>query len=344
MSVPVKRPNAPADEETWQAWDGVLRELRAVPGVTSVAGASDPPFRSPSWAPRLLLPGDGPETWREGIAGYAVTPDYFETLGTELMQGRAFEVLDGPGAMRVALVNESFVRTQLSGEDPVGLTVRQGEGDSETPVRIVGVVEDVVQTRADEGPSPAIYFPYVQVDWPSVHVLVRTELPPEEVIPELRQAVARFSPVVPPGDVRSMRDRMASTRTTPRFHAMLIGAFAVVALLLATAGLYGSLSHAVGRRRREIGVRMALGSERSGVLKLVVRQGMGLAAAGLLVGMLATLGLTGVLRGFLFGVRPTDPLTLACVAAILALVSAVACLLPAARATTVDPAEVLRAE
>lgn len=344
MSVPVKRPNAPAGEEVWQAWDGVLREIQAVAGVTSVAGASDPPFRSPSWAPRLLLPGDTPETWREGIAGYAVTPDYFETLRTEVLEGRVFDVTDGPGAAMVALVNESFVRTQLSGEDPVGLTVRQVAGDDETAVRIVGVVEDVVQTRADQGPSAAIYFPYRQVDWPSIHVLVRTDLPGEQVIPELRKAVARFSPVVPPRDVRSMRDRMASTRTTPRFHAMLIGAFALVALLLATAGLYGSLSHAVGHRRRELGVRMALGSERSGVLRLVVRQGMRIAAAGLAIGLLVTLGLTGVLRGFLFGVRPTDPLTLTAVIVILAVVSALACLLPAVRATTVDPAEVLRAE
>ena len=159
----------------------------------------------------------------------------------------------------------------------------------------------------------------------------------EVIVPQLRKAVARLSPVIPPRDVRTMRDRMADTRTTPRFQTMLIGAFASVAMLLAAAGLYGSLSHAVGRRKRELGVRMALGAERAGVLRLVLRQGMGTALIGLTLGMVGTLWSTRVLTGFLYEVEPNDPATLFGVAVGLIVVSLAACLVPARHATAADP-------
>jgi len=344
MNVGLKRPGAPEGEESWQAWDLVLAELAAVPGVESVAGTSNPPFQSPFWAPRILLPGDTPETRREGVAGYSITPGYFETMRTKLLSGRDIERLDGPSAEFVALVNETFVRTQMNGEDPINVVVRHSQGGAETPIRIVGVVEDVVQSRAEEGRRAAIYVPYTQAEWGFVQVAVRTDLPAEVILPELRKAVARFNAVVPPRDVHTMRDRMAATRTTPLFQALLVGAFALVALLLAATGLYGSLSHAVGQRQREIGVRMALGAERRGVLRLVLRQGMRTALIGLTLGMGATLWSTRVLSGFLYEIEPNDPLALLSVAVVLVTVSMAACLIPARRATAVDPVDVLRAE
>ena len=141
-----------------------------------------------------------------------------------------------------------------------------------------------------------------------------------------------------------MHETAAATRNTPRFQAMLIGAFALVATLLAAAGLYGSLAHAVSRRRRELGIRMALGANRAGVLRMVLGRGMRLSMAGLVIGMVATLLSTRVLAGFLYGVEPNDPRTLLMVGAVFILVSAVACLAPACRATGVDPVSVLRAE
>jgi len=345
MNVALKRPGAPEGEQMWQAWDMVLREVGAVPGVEAFAGTSNPPFQDPFWAPRLLLPGDPPDMWREGIAGYSITPGYMETVGTRLLQGRDIELQDGPNAQFVALVNETFVRTVLDGADPIGLEIRH-VGDSGTPrsIRIVGVVEDVVQARAQQGPRPAAYFPYTQSEWPFIQVVIRSQLPTDVLVPELRQAIARFNPVVPPSDVRTLEARMVASRTTPRFHAVLLGAFSLVAMLLAAAGLYGSLSHAVGRRRRELGVRMALGAARSGVLWMVLRQGMQVSGIGLVLGLAAALGATRVLSGFLYEVEPTDPLTLAGVALVLLLVSAAACVLPARRATGVNPVEVLRAE
>ena len=169
MNIALKRPGAPEGEQMWQGWDKALREVGAVAGVEAFAGTSNPPFQDPFWAPRLLLPGDPPDMWREGIAGYSISPGYLETVGTRLIQGRDIELQDGPNAQLVALVNETFVRTVLNGADPMGLEIRH-VGDSGAPrsIRIVGVVEDVVQARAQQGPRPAAYFPYTQSEWPFI--------------------------------------------------------------------------------------------------------------------------------------------------------------------------------
>lgn len=344
MNIPLKRPGAPAGEEAWQAWDAALSTLRSVPGVASVAGTTNPPFQAPFWAPRIVLPGDPPDLWREGIAGYAITPGYLETVGTRVRSGRGFLASDGPDSERVVLVNEAFVATVLEEADAVGAVIHSSEaGDSEA-LRIVGIVEDVVQSSADEGRRPAVYFPYAQTDWPMMQAVVRSTRGPDVLVPELRQALTGFSPMVVPQDVQTMRSRMARSRVGPRFQAFLVGAFALVALLLAATGLYGSLSHAVGRRQRELGVRMALGAARAGVLRMVLRQGLALAAAGVTVGLGAAWWGTRLLTGFLYEVEPNDPGTLTAVALVLMGVAAVACWNPARRATTVDPVEVLRSD
>lgn len=343
MSVALKRPGMDG-VEAWQDWDLALAELRGVGGVESVSGTSNPPFQSPSWAPRLLLPGDPPDRWREGIAGYVITPDYFETLGTGVLAGRGFSLLDGPGAERVALVNESFVRSQLGGEDPLGLVFRQVDGEEEQVARVVGVVPDMVQASVDEGRRPAVYFPYTQVDWTSLHAVVRSDLSPESLVPELRVAIARFNPIVPPRDLRTMDARIAGSRTQPRFLAALIGTFAIVALLIAVLGLYASLTHAIGRRRRELGVRIALGANGTRVARLVLRQGLVTSGLGVAAGLVGSWWTTRLLTGFLYEVTPHDPIAIGGVAGLLLLVALGACALPARRATSVDPLEALRAE
>lgn len=325
----------------WQAWDLALEGIGAIPGVDSVAGTTTLPFQVPSWAPRLLLPGDAPDTWREGITGYAITPGYLATMGIQLRQGRDFERADRDDTQRVVLVNESFVRTQLRGRDPIDLILRHAEGASETPVRVVGVVEDVVQTRVEDGPRPAIYMPHTQRSGP-LRAVIRTRLPTAVVAPALRRAVARFNPIEPVRDLRTMRDRMGATRTSPRFQAALVAAFAMVAVLLAAAGLYSALAHSVGRRQRELGLRMALGANRGGVLRLVLRQGMTVSLTGLTVGIAAALLFARALEGLLYGVKPNDPVTLLAAGGMLALISAAACLAPARRATALDLVAVLK--
>jgi predicted permease len=345
LRVDLKRPDAPPGEMTWDAWEGVLAEVGSVPGLDGVAGTTNPPFQSPFWAPRLLLPGDPEDAWRDGVAGYAITPGYFDLMRTNLIQGRDFTPRDGPNDEAVVIVNEAFVRTHLADSEPVGTILRHAPSEGvELPVRIVGVVEDVVQTRAQDGMRPAAYFPYTQVEWPLIQVALRTALPTEAIVPSLRQAVARFNSVVPPVDVRTMAARMASTRQNPRFQTLLIGAFALVAVLLAGMGLYGIQSHGVRRRRREFGVRMALGSARSGLLRMVLAQGMTTAAAGLALGVLVALITSRVLEGFLYEVEPNDVGTLVAVGAVLLGVSALASFFPARKATRVDPVDVLNSD
>ena len=343
LNVALKGPGL-EEQPAWQGWDELLAEMASVPGVEAVAGTSNPPFQDPFWAPRLLLPGDTPETWREGVAGYSITPGYLSTVGTRLVAGRDFDTGDGPDADGVALVNETFVRTQLGGLEPLGLVLRHVSEEDGRALRIVGVVEDVVQARAQQGPRAAVYVPHTQSDWPFVQAVVRTSLPFEVVLPQLRQAAGRFNPLAPARDVRTMDARMAASRTTPRFHAMLIGAFALVALFLAAAGLYGALAHGVRRRQRELGIRVALGAERRGLIWMVLRQGLTLAGLGLALGLGAALAFSRVLTGFLYGIGPHDPWTLVGVAVALGLVSVAACILPAYRATGVDPVGVLKAD
>jgi putative ABC transport system permease protein len=337
--------------EFYRRWDPVLAAQAAVPGVRSVGGASGVPFQAPTWAPRILVPGDAADVTREGIAGYAITPGYLETMGSEILAGRAIGAEDGQDGERVVLVNEAFVRTQLDGAEAVGMILTMdpegnvGAPSGPVPMRIVGVVEDMVQTRAEDGPRPAIYIPYSQagpqqlIQWWSV---VRTDRAAEEVIPELRASLTGSQ--VRPENVTTMADRIATTQVTPRFQTLLIGAFAGVALLLAAAGLHGSLAHTVRRRQRELGVRMALGADRASVLRMVMRQGMRLSVIGLALGLAGTLALTRVLASFLFDMQPYDPPTLLGVAIILLLVCAAACLAPARRATAVDPVRVLQAD
>jgi putative ABC transport system permease protein len=203
----------------------------------------------------------------------------------------------------------------------------------------------VVQGRTEDGPRAAIYIPYGQADARqllSFWTVVRTDLPADVVGPELRAVISQQRRVSM--DMGTMTDRARIARGTPRFQAMLIGAFAIVALLLAALGLHGSLAHSVRRRQRELGVRMALGADQASVLGMVLGQGMRVAAVGLLLGLVGTLALSRVLSSFLFGMKPYDPLTLAGMAVVLLLVSLTACLLPARRATSVDPVRVLQAE
>jgi putative ABC transport system permease protein len=328
----------------------VLEALRAIPGVESAAGASTLPFQAPAWAPRVLLEGDDPETVREGIAGYAVTPGYFETMGTEVRRGRGFEPVDGPDGERVVVVNESFVRTQMQGADPLGAVVRRvSEGLGSTgeviPMRVVGVVEDMVQTRVEDGPEPAIYIPYSQGDVAQVAQwlpVVRSNLPTSTVGPELRRSLSALGRLTL--ELRSMDERMSTARTTPRFQTLLAGSFGGAAMLLAALGLYGTLAETVRRRRRELGIRMALGADAGTLLGMVTGAGMRLSLVGLGVGLVATLALSRVLRSFLYGVEPYDPLTLAVVTLVLMGVSLLACLAPARKATRVDPATVLQAD
>jgi len=343
FSMPVKRAGA-LDEASWQGWDALLREVRAIPGVRA-GGASNLPFQDPNWAPSVLLPGEAPETRRSGIAGYAITPGYLETVGIPLRAGRPIQTNDGPEAEMVALVNESFVQEVLGGGDALGQELRfRGDDGGFENVRVVGVVGDAVQTRVQDGMRPAVYLPYTQVDWPMVHVAVRTEGDPGTLAPALRAAAKAFSPVVPVRNVSTMVRRIGVTRTDPRFQALLLGAFALVAVLLAAVGLYGNLAHMVGRRVRELGIRMALGADGSRILGLVFRQGLLAILLGLVVGVGGAVFATRLLGRFLFEIGTLHLPAFALAVMALGAAALLAALVPALRATRVDPARAFQSE
>jgi putative ABC transport system permease protein len=256
------------------------------------------------------------------------------------------------------VVNEAFVRTQLGDREPLGALVRRTSeqapllgsagvepGGNEVVMRIVGVVEDAVQARPEDGARAAIYLPHGQADFPQlgrIWAVARALVPAATVVPEVRRAITESGQVAQ--EVSSMEGRMAETRATPRFQALMIGAFAAVAMLLAAMGLHGSLAHAVRRRQRELGVRIALGADRGSVLRMVLAQGLRVSVVGLVIGIVGTLAMSRVLAAFLYNMEPYDPLTLGGVSVVLLLVSAIACLAPARRATGVDPVKVLGAE
>ena len=357
MGVEIKGSRAWNFQSHWSSWDALLDDLRAVPRVQMVALTSNVPFQSPKWTPRILLADDPADAVRANISGYAITPGYLNLVGTAIRSGRDFGSQDGPASERVAIVNESFVRTILNRNNAVGSTIYWSAGTEwtagdewkapaewlagePTPLRIVGVVEDVVQLRLGESPRPAIYVPYTQSRPISPTAVIRATVPIAAFEPGLRAAVARFNPrLSAPVDLSPM---VLSERTILQFQVILIAVFAGLAVLLAASGLYGSMLHFVALRRREFGVRMALGSTRFQVFAFVLREGAIVSITGLVVGIVSIL-LTGrLLSDFLFGVSPNDVMTLTAASALLIVVSATACLVPAQRATSVDPSSVLK--
>ncbi len=345
FAMPLKRPGAPENESVPMAWDGIVREVEALPGLDGVAAASVLPFESPQWAPWVILPGEADDHRREGVAGYVITPNFFDVAAIPMRQGRAFTTADAAGSTPVVIVNEAFVRMHMGETNPIGGTLRFRENDdSLSELRIVGVVANVVQTRAQEGMLPAVYVPYTQTDWPIARIVVRSGQDFGTLAPALRHAAAQFSPFVPPRSLRSMNSRISDVRTEPRFQMLLLMSFAGVAMLLAAVGLYGSLAHSVGRRTREMGIRMALGAQRAKIFQLVLRQGLAITAIGLVIGVTAAALLTRFIRAFLFGVEPFDITSFAGALAILGLAATLAILVPARRATGVDVVRSLKAE
>ena len=335
FTLSTKRPGF--DGPSWAAWDEALQSVEGVPGVLASAATSNLPFEDPNWAPPLRLPGEAAAEAREGIAGYAITPTYFETLGQPVVAGRAFLPTDGPDAEGVVIVNQALVDRDFQGRTPLGLIVHLSAEDGEAPgLRVVGVVANTILRRVEEGPLPDLCVPYTQTDWPWTKVVIRTDRADEGLFSELRRAAAEVSPVVPIQRVQRVTDRIRRVEAEPRFHAVLVGTFALAALLLAAVGLYASLTHAVGRRTREMGIRMALGAEPGRVVGLVVRYGVGLALVGVALGLAGTLALTRVLEAFVFGVPALDPVGVGVAAVALVAVVMLATARPAIRAARVD--------
>ena len=329
-------PGRPFSEALLAEMQGMARR----PGVAAVGLSSGLPLAYSVFGATMRAPG------RPAPSGpmflHVVSPGYFDVMRLRLRSGRLFTRLDGPRAPRVVVVNETFAREVFGGAPAAGRQVLFGE----EPLEVIGVVADILHSGLGGPGSPAEA--YLSVPHPQFSfrpfISVRTTGDPSEAVPLLREAATAAHPRATLEDVTTMDARLFATFAQPRFYAGFAGAFAALALFLAASGLYGLLSYTVAQRRREIGVRMALGAQARNILVLVVRQGATLVAVGAVAGLLAAAAASRILESFLFGVTPYDHRTFVGAPLSLAAVALVACWLPARRATRIDPMDTLRAE
>jgi putative ABC transport system permease protein len=352
LTLQVQQSGHRFDTDSVRFWffEQALEAVRRVPGVEGAAFTSQLPLSGDLDIYGVHLESDRDPTDVGAALRYAVTPAYFAVMHVPLRHGRLIDVRDGPGAPRVALVNESFARRRFPKGDAIGQRLRFGpeEGDWYT---IVGVVGDVRQASVALVQSTAIYVSPSQWHWvdPLMSLVVRVACASVDrcdaarLAPAVRRAVWSVDKDQPIVRVATMRQLVARSAAERRFALIVFEAFALVALALAATGIYGMLASSVAERTREIGVRAALGASRRDILSLVVRQGMTLTATGVVIGLIGAAAASRVLVTLLFEVSRLDPLTYLSVVGLLLAVSAIACWLPAWRAARVDPAITLRA-
>ncbi len=327
-------------------YDRLLERLRALPGVSAAAVASGLPFAGDNWGTVFVIEGhpDPAATgdWPWADAGAVVSPGWLDAMGVPVVQGRGFAETDDGRAPGVVIVGRALAERYWPGQDPVGRRIRfPGDEGWRT---VVGVAGDVKWNQLTEAGSGALYVPLAQGELGPMRLVVRSAADPAAVADELRAVVASVDRDTPVSDVRTAEQLVSASVAGPRFTMLLLSLFALVALALGAIGIFGVVSHATGQRRREIGLRVALGATPGDVRRLVVRQGATLTLAGLALGLVAALAVTRILAGLLHGVRPTDPGVLGGSIVLLAAVALGAAYLPARRATRVDPVEALRAE
>ena len=317
-------------------------ELRAIPGVASVGMASSGPLFGGRETDEFLLDGV-PRGGQPVVARwYDMDPGYFPTLGVALRRGRWFTAADRAGAPPVALINEALARRYFPGSDPVGRSLRV-KGDARA-MEIVGVVADIAPFLPGTSAQPEVYWPFAQAPrWASFFVL-RTTVAPATVVKAVAARLHDVDPDMSASNVATLEDRVAVQLARPRFDLLLVGVFAACALALALVGVYGVLASSVAGRVREIGVRVALGASGSRVVTLVLGEALGRIGLGILIGWLAAAWLARFVSGLLYGVAAGDALTRFVVAGLIVAAALAACVVPARRATKVDPVVALRTE
>jgi putative ABC transport system permease protein len=323
----------------------LLPEVRALPGVLAAGATMAPPGHAGSdgsyWIDHLpaTLDISGPQA-----VFSVVSPATFTTLGIPLQRGRDFNDRDTYDAPFTAVINEALARQAFPNQDPIGHSIYCGL-DSMNPMKIVGIVGNVRQNGPAQESSPEIYMPYEQHPQPATNlsVLVRTSLQPGAISPAVRDKIHELSSDVPV-KFTTMEALNSEGVAAPRFRTLLLGIFAALAVGLALAGVYGVMSYVVGQRSNEIGLRMALGASPRDVMRLILRQTLVLAGAGIVIGLAGAAGVTQLLTSMLFGVKATDPLTYAAVVALLVVAALVASYIPTRRAMRVDPMIALRYE
>ncbi|MEO8560606.1 MAG: ABC transporter permease [bacterium] len=328
-------------------YEQLRRDVGEMPGVKSSSIAYEHPLGE-GWTSSFTIEGRAPPPRGQEPEARVrpVQPGYFRTAGIRLLRGRDVTDQDRGNTPGVVVVNESFVNRHFPGENPLGRRVLRGAWWPNMPsaFEIVGVVADERFMGLAATGAPATYFPHAQFPMNEMWLLVRTDGDPLALVSALRARASRLDPALPLDDVQSMPDLLGRSVAEPRFNSGLLTSFAASALLLAAVGIYGVLSYTVTQRTGEIGVRMALGASRANVLRLVVAEGLGVALAGVAIGTLGALALARVLASLLYGMDGRDPMIFGSAALLLTAVAALAALLPALRASRIQPVEALRSE
>ncbi len=321
--------------------------LASLPEVESVGIVSSLPLSGHNNGSAVIVEGRPLPAGEQAptIGWQSASPGYFKTIGIPILRGRNFTAEDAARSQRVALINESLARRVFPNEDPIGKRVSFGAPRTQADWReLIGVVGDARHHTLEIEPEPRAYDLFEQSSSGSMFIVVRTAGDPSRLANAARHQARELEPEAPVYLMATMDELVARSTATRRFSMLLVGGFALIALLLAAVGIYGVLSFAVSERRQEIGIRMALGAGRFDILRLVVGQALALTLAGMLIGLAGSLLLTRFMTNLLYGVSPTDPQILLLVATALTLVALLACYIPARRATKVDPMIALRHE
>ena len=345
ISLPGALYAQPPDVRSFQA--RLLERTRALPGVESAAfgtGVLQPLITNSGIYSFEGKPTPPPEQ-RPEYPVEVVSPGYFETLGIEFVKGRAFNEQDHATATRAVIINESLANDGWPGQDPIGRRMKAGDGDSEAPwMTVVGVIKDIKRADLRRNIRPELYTCSLQDTRRTMMLLVRTAGKPLDIIPAIRKEVQSLNPQVPLFAINTLETQVSETLAQPRFRALLLAGFAMLALLLASIGIYGVTAYAVSQRTHEVGVRMALGAKGRDVLALILRQHLVPALIGVAIGIAGAMAISTFLKSLVYGVGATDLLTFVSVAVALVAVAALAAYIPARRATRVDPLIALRAE
>jgi putative ABC transport system permease protein len=352
-SLPASSYRTGADVRLFYA--GLLEKARQLPGVTAVGAATDFPL---SVRERRVFTVENPPAASANqprvVAHDWVLGQYFDALGVRIVRGRALSDIDTLASEPVVVVNETLAARCWPGEDPVGRRMAWGNPQNHGPwMRVVGVIGDVKQTGLAAATEPQTWQPWAQVPdqglgsnlvtvFRSLRLMVRSQLPPASLISALREQVRALDPALPVSDVQTLAGVVAASAGPQRFNAALLGGFAGIALLLAAVGIGGVLAITVSRRTQEIGVRVALGADAGAIVRMVIRQGMTLVAAGLAIGLPIAFAATRLLNSLLFATTSHDVVAFAGATLLLCLVACGACAAPALRASRVDPMRALR--
>lgn len=327
----------------------VLDRLGSLPQVRSVSMATYAPMSGTSRTSSIQVTGYTAQPGEDMVVEDILTgPKYAETLGVPLLRGREIEMRDTAASQRVAVVNATFAEHYFKGQNPIGRTFTFGdETDNGAPLEIVGVVGDIKSGDAREKPEPAVYRPILQIQEQAAYsttIHVRTIADPTPLAPQVRQMINQIDDKLPIFDVTTLNEQLNEKLNQDRLIAQLVSFFGALALVLACIGLYGVMAHGVARRTNEIGIRMALGARGGNIAWMILRETLYLVLAGLIIGVPAALLGARLISAQLFGMSPTDPLTLVGAAVVLAVVALLAGYLPARRASRVNPLNALRYE